>query len=133
MILLPHSGRPQEAPSKGADNRRGFDLPLCDVPSIAEAGEKELWLFESAAGGRVPQRPPDSRSTGQPQGPRHMADFFWFVFFFAKENEHKSLIMPSGFIMAPIINQVWLNRYFSHRIGRTYPGPPLEVEVLDKK
>jgi len=46
VILLPHSGRPQEAPSKGADNRSGFDLPLCDAPSIAESDEKELWLFE---------------------------------------------------------------------------------------
>ena len=39
VILLPHSGRPQEVPSKEADDRRGFDLPLCDAPSIAEAGE----------------------------------------------------------------------------------------------
>ena len=41
-----HSWWPPEVPSKGADNRSGFDLPLCDAPSIAEAGEKELWLFE---------------------------------------------------------------------------------------
>jgi len=34
VILLPHSGRPQKASSKGADNPRGFDLPLCDAPSI---------------------------------------------------------------------------------------------------
>jgi len=46
VILLPHSKRPQKAPSKGADNRSGFDLPLCDAPSIAETGEEELWLFE---------------------------------------------------------------------------------------
>ena len=58
---------------------------LCDAPSIIESGAKALWLFERQ---RVPQRPPDSRSTGQPAGPRHTGDFFWFVFFFAKENEH---------------------------------------------
>jgi len=46
MILRPHSGRPQKAPSKRADHRRGFDLPLCDMPSIAEADEKSLWLSE---------------------------------------------------------------------------------------
>ena len=50
-------------PPQRADHRKGFDLPLCDAPSIAETGELALWLSESAVGGRVPQRPTDSRST----------------------------------------------------------------------
>jgi len=33
VILLPHGGRPQEVPSKGADHRRGFNLPLGDAAS----------------------------------------------------------------------------------------------------
>ena len=39
VILIPQSGRPHEAPSKDADNPSGFNLPLGDAPSIAEAGE----------------------------------------------------------------------------------------------
>ena len=48
--------------------------------------------------------------------------------FFAKENEHSSAIMPSGSTLA----QGLVRPLFSRRIGRTYPGPPPEMEGLDQ-
>jgi hypothetical protein len=59
---------------------------------------KELWLSEPRRkAGRVPQRPPASRSTGKPEGPRHAGDFFLFVFFLVKENERKNEKAPKNF------------------------------------
>jgi hypothetical protein len=34
---------------------------------------------------RVSQRPPVSKSAGWPEGSRGTGDFFWLLFFFAKE------------------------------------------------
>ncbi len=43
---------PTSAGLNRAGTQRYVDLPLCDTPSIAEADDKELWLFERQ---RVPQ------------------------------------------------------------------------------
>jgi hypothetical protein len=63
-----------------------LNLPFVTRRASQKWARKELWLSERQ---RVPQRPPASRSTGQPEGPRNMGVFFWFVFFHVKENEQK--------------------------------------------
>ncbi|MFC1798807.1 hypothetical protein ACFLZL_03270 [Thermodesulfobacteriota bacterium] len=71
---------------------RHMFLPFGIDPSIADSNDQALWLFDGrqrTLADRDPQDPPMARRTGDTRG---AGGFFWFVFFFVKENEHYRLI-----------------------------------------
>jgi len=88
------AGGLNEASSKEATIFTGF--PLCDVPSIAGLGDQELWLSERKLRSTATARFEKRRAARKGHVTR--GDFFWFVFFFAKENEQKRLIFPNIFL-----------------------------------
>jgi len=63
------------------------------VPSIAGSGDKELWLSERKLRSTATARSEKRRAARQ--GHVTPGDFFWFVFFFVKENEQKGPIFPN--------------------------------------
>jgi hypothetical protein len=70
-------------------------VSLFAQPSTAEKAGSARGLFESAFGGRVSQRPADSRSTGKSAkgGPSDRLPFLLIRFLWAsKENEYKIII-----------------------------------------